>query len=378
MTREENLKLNYDLCYLLSCAVNQAVPDADRASAMDLGLIYREAAKHLVGSAVAAALKSAGIASDSFTKYETRALRKAVIFDAERKEVLDLFEQNGIWYMPLKGVILKDYYPKFGMREMADNDIFVDPKRLDDVEKIMLSRGFREEHGGIVHTAYFKDPVLNFEIHQRLFLPDTDNVMYNYFADIEDRMIKAESGNYAYKLRDEDFYIYIICHEYKHYEGGGTGIRSLLDTYVYLKAKEKDLDWVYISKELEKIRMLGFEESNRSLSKHLFGGEDLTESDIEMFEYIISSGAYGTLENRVKNSIAKEGGGFAAKLKYVYHRLVIPMISVKNSFPFFYQHKALLPLLPFYRIYKGYTLRKSRFKTELNALVKYKDEEKNV
>ena len=61
MTREENLKLNYDLCYLLSCAVNGTVPDADRASAMDLGLIYREAAKHLVGSAVAAALKSAGL-----------------------------------------------------------------------------------------------------------------------------------------------------------------------------------------------------------------------------------------------------------------------------------------------------------------------------
>ena len=53
-------------------------------------------------------------------------MRKALLFDAERKGILDFMEQRGIWYLPLKGVVLKDYYPAVGMRQMSDNDILYD------------------------------------------------------------------------------------------------------------------------------------------------------------------------------------------------------------------------------------------------------------
>ena len=33
----------------------------------------------------------------------------------------------------------------------------------------------------------------------------------------------------------------MIVHEYKHYSGGGTGLRSLLDTYVYLRKVPLDM-----------------------------------------------------------------------------------------------------------------------------------------
>jgi hypothetical protein len=57
-------------------------------------------------------------------------------------------------------------------------------------------------------------------------------------------------------LEPEDFYIYQMGHLYKHYSKGGSGIRSVLDTYIYLKRYEDILDRGYLDKEFEKMGIL--------------------------------------------------------------------------------------------------------------------------
>ena len=42
-----------------------------------------------------------------------------------------------------------------------------------------------------------------------------------------------------------------MTHMFKHFEGSGTGIRSLLDQYVYLNRLEDSLDFPYIDKQCE-------------------------------------------------------------------------------------------------------------------------------
>lgn len=49
-----------------------------------------------------------------------------------------LFEKAGIWYLPLKGVILKEMYPVYGIRQMADNDILFDFTYRKEVKDIFL------------------------------------------------------------------------------------------------------------------------------------------------------------------------------------------------------------------------------------------------
>lgn len=46
--------------------------------------------------------------------------------------------------------------------------------------------------------------------------------------------------------------IYMIAHEYKHFSKGGTGLRSLLDTYVFLRHCDETLDKEYVESELKK------------------------------------------------------------------------------------------------------------------------------
>ena len=159
-------------------------------------------------------------------------------------------------------------------------------------------------------------------------------------------------------LKSEDFYLYLIAHEYKHYSDRGTGLRSLLDTYVYLQ--KETLDMVYVTAEAEKMGIAAFEAENRALALRLFSGGELTKDDKDMLEYILSSGVYGTRNHRVENKLAQYGGN---RLRYALYRFLVPLsekhklyASFARRFPFFYRHKLLLPLLPFYRVFRAVIL----------------------
>lgn len=374
MTSEEYRAAILDVAYLASCAVDDTIPDAAQVSKMNLEKLYKTADRHLLTGITAMALESAGIKDEAFTQAKGKAIRKAAAFDVERSAVLAKLEEADIWYMPLKGSVLKELYPKIGMRQMADNDILIDASRTADVKTIMESLGFSPEGytGRSVHDHYMKPPVCNFEMHRMLFGPMHDARIAEYYQDVKSRLILNDGSRYGYHLSDVDFYVYMIAHEYKHFSGGGTGLRSVLDTYVYLKSKGDALDWDYISGELDKLGIADFEARNRSLALHLFGGEKLTEQDEEMLEYILSSGTYGTVQNRVKNRIRRYGSGPLGKLRYVMSRVFLPMDTVRAVFPLFAKCPILLPFLPLYRIYRGLTSRKGRLRAELKALADVK------
>ena len=367
MTREEYQKTAEDVIYLASCAVNGVSPDQSRVKEMDLPLLYKIAEFHLLTAITAMALESADVHNPAFTQAKGKAIRKAALMEAEMNTLFSRLETAAIWYMPLKGTVVKDFYPVYGMRQMADHDILIDANRADDVKAIMESLGFTTQHfGSGVHDSYFKEPVCNFEMHRALFGPRHDEKLNAYYRDVEHRLIKGDG--YERRFTPEDFYIYMIAHEYKHYSVGGTGIRSLLDTYVYLRKQTLDMD--YVSAETEKLGIREFEAKNRSLSLLLFSGEGLTDAEHEMLDYILSSGTYGTVEHSVKHTVNKLGGGVRGKVRYIRGRLFLPMDSVQSAYPFFYRHRILLPILPIYRIGRGLAARRSRVSAELKALKK--------
>ena len=62
---------------------------------------------------------------------------------------------------------------------------------------------------------------------------------------------------------------------FKHFDGSGTGIRSLLDQYVYLNRLEDSLDFPYIDKQCEILGTADFEKENRDLCKKVFWINDI-------------------------------------------------------------------------------------------------------
>ena len=259
------------------------------------------------------------------------------------------------------------------MRQMSDFDILFDKEYAENVRDILLDLGFSCKHFGKGnHDVYFKQPVSNFEMHTGLFGQSNKPEIYQYYKNVKDRLIKDEDNNFGYHFRNEDLYIYLTAHEYKHFSGRGTGLRSLLDIYVFRQKLGSQLDEEYISSEMKKLGISDFEQQNRSLALHLFGGSELTEQDCKMLEYVIFSGTYGTFQNSIENRVKKNGGGEKGKRAYIRNKLFMPLESVKKYYPFYYKHKALLPVLFFYRIGKAVTVKQGKTKRILKILKEIK------
>ncbi len=341
MTPEEYRAAVLDVAYLAACGVNGTVPDAARVGRMDLERLCLASERHLLAGVTAMALESAGVKTEAFTQAKGKAVRKVAAFDVERAAVLRRLEEAGVWYAPLKGCVLKSLYPKLGMRQMSDNDILYDATKTAEVRAVMEGLGFSSEGYAApsLHDHYLKPPVCNFEMHRALFAPGQDPRLVAYYQDVKSRLIRDEGSAFGFHFSDEDFYIYLLAHEFKHYSGSGTGLRSVLDTYVFLKKKGDRLDWPYIAGELEKLGIGDFEAQNRSLALHLFGGGTLTERDREMLELVLSAGAYGTKEIQTKNLIREKG-----RIGYLFFMAFPPYRAMGKRYPVLEKLPFLLPL----------------------------------
>ena len=364
---------DYDVLYLVKCGINEQIPDKSRIEKMNLDEVYEKSKFHSLVSLVSLTLESAGIVlSSEWKQAKEKVIRKLILFEAERAQILKYFEDNGIWHMSLKGIYLKDYYPKFGMREMTDNDILYDRAFQQQVYDFMTARGYHcELLAKNNHDEYLKQPIYNFELHTGLANKSTA-LAYKYYKNVKDRLVLKENRKFEYNFTDEDLYIYITFHEYKHYTVSGTGLRSLVDTYLYLKKMEDKLDWRYIEKECKKLNMWEFENQNRLLSQKLFGEKPLSEDEKQMLERFLVSGTYGSFENEIKNRInaTYDKSRKNYKFKYVLRRLFPPMLVFKIGYPFCYKTKVLIPVAWVMRLFRGIFVDREKISSELKILNK--------
>ncbi len=194
--------------------------------------------------------------------------------DEECKKTTDYMESQGIWYIPLKGMLIKELYPRCGMRHMSDYDILVNPDGQEKMQAFMEKRGYeRKSSVSAVHDSYYKAPIDNFELHRALFGECHYHIWYEYYKDVKQRLVQDEGCRL--RFREENFCVYITVHVRKHHKAAGAGIRTLMDFYVYNNAKSKSLDWDYIKPKLEKLELTEFEQMSRELAFILFSTPDM-------------------------------------------------------------------------------------------------------
>ena len=378
MIRHKYKQNAYYLMYLIRCVLNNKIPAKEKLDTMDLSGVFAVAKAHSLTSIASYALESAGIYDKDFEEEKNKAIRKTIILDAERENVLAEFEKAGIWYMPLKGIIIKDLYPQIGMRQMCDNDILIDKNRTEDVRVIMECLGFTTKHYNYgYHDVFFKKPVSNFEIHKMLFGDWHDIRLYNYYDDIKKRLIKKKENGYEYCFSIEDYYVYLIVHGYKHYLNGGTGLRLFVDVFVYLTHYREIIDMECVYSKCDELGVLDFENKCRRTSLHILNGIKLLNDEQLLFEYISCSGAYGNVQNAVRNRIQSKKTTTHSRLNYIRDRVFVPYKkgtqrykAYSAYYPWFYKNRARLPLLFFYRIGFAMTKRRQSTKKEIKTVWK--------
>ncbi len=180
--------------------------------------------------------------------------------EIERDILYEAFEDKGIRFMPLKGLVIKDIYPEGYARTMSDFDILVDDKNVHAVKDIMEGLGYSTVEFGLEHhDIYKKGKGICVEIHREL-MPDEGEHLYTGFDNAWDEglIIQDERNKMLYRQNIDEFYIFMIAHAAKHFFLSGFGMRLVLDVGVYRKKYKHELNKDYVYKRLEEIKISRF------------------------------------------------------------------------------------------------------------------------
>ena len=144
------------LLYLVSCALNGVVPNKEAIESFDLERTYRLAKFHTLEAVSYSALEgflsanpnsSLNLSEKTLKQWSSKreeTVTKDVYFGFEREKLFAFFEEQGIWYLPMKGMILRSLYPIIGWRDFVDNDILFDGTWREDVHEFMLKNQYEE------------------------------------------------------------------------------------------------------------------------------------------------------------------------------------------------------------------------------------------
>lgn len=356
-------KTALDLIYLTFCALNGVKLDKERLRSMQPVQIYDMAERHSLNALISYAMEGSVIdqAYAPWKKSREQSLRRNILLDTEGRHICKVMDEKGIWHMRLKGSVLKDLYPHMEMRQMTDQDILFDTTHREEMREYMLARGYDPKgHHDTHHDIYHKDPVYNMELHHTLFELHCDLRLVDYYRNVkQERMIPDGDGTMGFHFSDEDFYIYMVAHAYKHYSDHGAGLRSLVDVYVF-DSQKPALDWAYVERECAKLGMDEYEKTCRSAARKLFrdnAPETLTEAEVEMIIFCVDSGTHGNEEGYIRHELKGVGAKgkltFGQKMKYFWKRLFPSAKWMRENERLARRHPWLLPVAWITRLFRG-------------------------
>jgi hypothetical protein len=269
---------------------------------------------------------------------------------AALKSLMDAFEEAGIDYMPVKGVILKPLYPKPELRSMGDADILIRLEQYDRIVPIMEALGYQFKKETDHELVWISDR-LNVELHKRL-IPSYNLDYAGYYGDGW-QLAKQRKGC-RFEMGEEDTFVYLFSHYAKHYRDGGIGCRHVADLWLWRRT-HPHMDEAYIGQEMKKLGLEAFYGNTLRLLGMWFGdgpADDIVEF---MTEYIFASGNFGMLENRVlsrglktmKQKQSLRGEWFRQLMVGLFPGLVF----MKKQYPVLEKCPWLLPLFWLVRVF---------------------------
>ena len=368
----------FDLVYLLSCAIKGEQPDYSRN--INYSAILELAKEHQVYNIIISIIQNAPDISDEqkkeFKNYNLSEISKMIVVKNERANVFSFLEENAIKYMPLKGLVIRDYYPSQSMRQMSDNDILFDISYRDEVAHFMKDNGYKCVATGENSDDYKKPPYCMFEFHKDLFFKG--NNFCPVFDNLWEKAVQDSEHPFMYHMDKNDVYVYSVCHMYKHFSTAGCGIRFLVDNYLILKREFDNLDWDYVNDFLGHFGILEFEKITRSIAFKLFDGGELDDKELEMFETIMNSGIFGKESVRLVNKISSMDVSSVEEAKRIimWHRLFPPKKKMIADYRILEKHPYLLAGTYIYRLFKALFNGKRTF-NEVKAIKDIEIDEKN-
>lgn len=287
-----------------------------------------------------------------FEMAEKKAMAREAVQHLELEKIQSAFEKEGIDNLPLKGSILKEYYPSPDMRFLTDLDILFKEEEKAKVEQVLLGLGYEKYADGDHHDIYTKEPYMTVEMHKQCY--SDNDVLERELEDIWAKVEKKEGTNHCYVMGWNEYYIYMVAHMAKHFKYGGIGIRMLLDFVVFEQKLMDRCDRAKVETCLDKAGVFSFEKKMREeIGHYMDQGENVTFSK-PLWDSIIENGANGLADNSSALWTLKDGEKKTNVLKneiIMFRRIIFPGLKgMAMMYPVLKKVPFLLPFAWIYRI----------------------------
>ena len=339
------VSLLFALLREMVCGETADAFSADRMTAELADGLYALSEKHDLAHIVGSALFRHDVlgeceAAVKFRRAVDQAMSRYLRMKFEYGRICSILEELRIPYIPLKGAILRDFYPEPWMRTSCDIDILVHEESLAAAIGALTGKLGYENKGRSYHdVSLFSPSGIHLELHfdaleNGRLSPECAAVLRGIWKDA----VPAADGSVQLRMSDEMFYFYHMAHMAMHLVSGGCGIRPFLDVWVL--NNRIPFDPQKRNALLSQGKLLAFAQTARKAAQVWFSGETPDALTQRLCEFVIGSGAYGTALGKAAVQQTKQGGN----LRYVLgNRIFMPYVAMKERYPILKDHKYLLP-----------------------------------
>lgn len=293
----------------------------------------------------------------------------------EYDNIKNALHASDIKFVPVKGIVLQQYYKNPVDRSMGDVDLLIDMKDTNQIASVFEKNGFSQKKDAQEELNFVKQGML-YELHGRLVNDayTVDEELQKTFLNQFWSCTKIEPDGL---VLDWNFHLlYLFFHLAKHMQVKGVGFRQFVDIAVLVHFHNNLFDWNWVKQKAKEINLYDFIITVLSFCRKWFGIEipvDVSDIDDDFYEYaserIFQDGVFGYGNEENANAIIERTAN-----KYPF--LISKLITIKKLvFP---SYKNLIAsnkysalkgkpfLLPLFWVKRGWHALKSR-----NVNVKY-------
>lgn len=340
---QRTLQIFFALLRSAICGTKLTKEERDNYSSQLFDNLLKLSAKHDVIHLLVLGLKQNELISkenDYIEKYILKAVYRYERLRYEYENICGALEKAQIPFIPLKGSVIRKYYPEAWMRTSCDIDILVHRENLDAAISYLKDKlNYSGKEMATHDVSLFSPTGVHIELHFDLVEEGRANNAIDVLSSVWDNVSLRENSKYWYEMSDSFFYFYHIAHMAKHFETGGCGIRPFIDLWIL--DHMKDIDKTARDNLLCKCGLQKFADVSRNLSEVWFSDKEPDELSLQMQDFVLHGGVYGSADNRVALHQMKKGGRFG----YVISRMFVSYDKLKRYYPILEKHSWLMPLM---------------------------------
>ena len=271
--------------------------------------------------------------------------------------ILSIFNDKNIPVIVLKGLVIRDLYPKSELRTMGDADILVHKKDMETVVDILHSLGYEEKGRNAFHIEFEKGNS-HIEVHWTLANENMFDGIVEFNNEIWSNAVEVKVGDSkAFSMCDEDLLLYLCIHMAKHFINSGFGIRQVCDVFLLVDQRNKFIDWNRFMIKAKRSGIDKFTMSIFAICNKLFGmsiPDELEQYKIReekninlIIDAIFANGVHGHSDKiaiRAKQ-LAYENNNNKASIIASFRRVYFPSSDkLGDKYGYAKKYKLLLPV----------------------------------